>query len=107
MAAIRAYRTLKNDDGQLIVWSDPTKGGYGLVDCFNLDQNFASDDYVGIDHGPMLLGIENARSGLIWKLFMQHEAVQRSLKRLAIVRRNDVLRSRLQNKNIDLDTIRY
>lgn len=85
VAALRAFRNLKDDAGQPFVWLDPNQpGGYGLVDCFNLDQQYASDDYVGIDHGPMLLAIENARTGLIWRLFMGHEAVQRSVKRLRL-----------------------
>ena len=41
-----------------------------------------SDDYVGIDQGPILVAIENARSGLIWKLFMRHPMVIRALQRL-------------------------
>lgn len=85
VAALRAFRTLRKPDGKCMVWWDPKDGGYGLVDAFNLDQDWASDDYVGIDHGPMLLAIENARTGLIWKLFMQHETVKRSLQRLGLV----------------------
>ncbi|MFQ5807489.1 MAG: glucoamylase family protein [Phycisphaerae bacterium] len=84
LAAIRAYRSLNGADGKPLVWRDPKGGGYGFVDSFNLDQDFVCDDYVGIDQGPMLLAIENARTGLIWKLFMQHDTVQRALKRLRL-----------------------
>ncbi|MFH1747194.1 MAG: glucoamylase family protein [Planctomycetota bacterium] len=84
LAALLAFRHLTNSQNSLVVWRDPSKGGYGFVDSFNLDQQFASDDYVGIDQGPLLLGIENARTGLIWKLFMRHEAAQRSLRRLRL-----------------------
>ena len=84
LAAIRAFRTLKDETGRPVVWRDPTEGGYGFVDSFNLDQRFASDDYVGIDQGPMLLGIENARTGLIWKLFMRHDMVREALRRLKL-----------------------
>jgi len=84
MAAIRAFRSLKNGKGEPLVWRDPAKGGYGFVDAFNLDQGFASDDYVGIDQGPMLLAIENARTGLIWKLFMRHASARRAIKRLRL-----------------------
>jgi len=82
MDALQAIRSLKGPDGRPFVWRDPAEGGYGLVDCFNLDQNFASDDYVGIDHGPMLLAIENARTGLIGKLFMQSDTAKRAVARL-------------------------
>ncbi len=80
IAALREYRNMKFPN----VWWDPADGGYGFVDCFNIDQNFASDDYVGIDHGPLLLGIENARTGLIWKLFMRSETAKRGVKRLKL-----------------------
>lgn len=82
LAAIRAFRDLRAADGTPLVWRDPSKGGYGFVDSFNLDQNYAHDDYLGIDQGPMLLAIENARTGLIWKLFMRSATAQRSVERL-------------------------
>lgn len=84
LAAIRAFRALEDDRGQPLVWRDPRTGGYGFVDSFNLDQKYAHDDYVGIDQGPLLLAIENARTGLIWKLFMRHGMVRRSLERLEL-----------------------
>ncbi len=84
LAAIRAFRELKRPDGEPFVWRDPSTGGYGFVDSFNLSQDYACDDYTGIDHGPMLLAIENARSGLIWKLFMGHSWIQRATKRLQL-----------------------
>jgi hypothetical protein len=84
LAAIRAFRSLKDATGRPLIWRDPASGGYGFVDSFNLDQDFVCDDYVGIDQGPMLLAIENARTGLIWKLFMKHELAQRAVKRLRL-----------------------
>jgi len=82
LEALQAMRSLKDADDRPFVWRDPAQGGFGFVDCFNLDQKFASDDYVGIDQGPMLLAIENARTGLIWKLFMQSETARRAVARL-------------------------
>lgn len=84
--ALRAFRELKDGEGRPLVWRDPAEGGYGFADAFNLDQNYVSDDYVGIDQGPMLLAIENVRTGLIWKLFMQHESVRRAVTRLGLDR---------------------
>lgn len=84
VTALRAFRELKTADGKPWVWRDPAQGGYGLVDSFNIDQNFASDDYTGIDEGPMLLGIENARTGLVWKLFMSHPVAKRAVERLKL-----------------------
>jgi hypothetical protein len=84
LAAIRAFRSLRDGEGRPLIWRDPQQGGYGFVDSFNLDQGFVSDDYVGIDQGPMLLSIENVRTGLIWRLFMRHEAVRRAATRLRL-----------------------
>lgn len=52
---------------------------YGLVDAFNIDANWASDDYVSIDIGVMLLMVENYRTGLIWKYFMRNEYVKKGM----------------------------
>jgi len=82
MAAIRAFRTLTDGSDKLAAWHDIADGGYGLVDAFNLDQDYKADDYVGIDQGPLLLAIENARTGLIWRLFMRHSSSQRAAERL-------------------------
>ncbi len=86
LAAMRAFRGLKDDLGRPLVWRDPAKGGYGFVDAFNLDQGYVSDDYVGIDQGPMLLAIENARTGLIWALFMESDTARRGVRRLRLGR---------------------
>ncbi|MCH7719463.1 MAG: DUF1501 domain-containing protein, partial [Planctomycetes bacterium] len=86
LAAIRAFMDLKDAAGKPLIWRDPEEGGFGFADAFNLDQGYVSDDYVGIDQGPMLLAIENARTGLIWKLFMEHHVAQRAVKRLKLKR---------------------
>jgi hypothetical protein len=84
IAALRAYRSLNGKNGEPLVWRDPATGGYGFADSFNLDQQHASDDNIAIDVGPMLLAIENVRSGLIWRLFMKHAAAKRSVERLQL-----------------------
>ncbi|RKY25970.1 MAG: hypothetical protein DRP62_00140 [Planctomycetota bacterium] len=77
--ALRAMRNLKVD-GKAI-WKSPEEGGYGFWDGFNIDQHWISDHVIGIAQGPMLLLIENARSGLIWKLMMQNQHVLAGIKR--------------------------
>lgn len=84
VAALRAMRELKGKDGKPFVWRDPTEGGYGFLDSFNLDQNHAEPDYTGIDQGPMIVAIENARTGLIWKLFMEHPVAKAAVERLRL-----------------------
>ncbi|MCA9260671.1 MAG: hypothetical protein KDA61_15770, partial [Planctomycetales bacterium] len=84
MTALHAFRNLKGDDGKPLAWREPTEGGYAFVDSFNVETQVASDDNIAIDVGPMLLAIENARTGLIWKLFMQHADAQRAVARLRL-----------------------
>ncbi len=84
MAALRAFRELKGEDGQPLVWRDPEQGGYAFADSFNVDQQVACDDNIAIDVGPMILAIENVRTGLIWKLFMEHEHAKRASERLKL-----------------------
>lgn len=86
IAALRAMRELTDDAGRPLLWRDPQQGGYGLVDAFCLGSEppFVSDDYIGIDQGPLLVAIENARSGLVWKLFMRHPVAKRAAERLGL-----------------------
>jgi hypothetical protein len=84
LAAMRAFRDLKTPAGEPLVWRDPAKGGYAFADSFNLDQMVACDDNVAIDAGPLILAIENARTGLVWRLFMEHPSAQAAVERLKL-----------------------
>ena len=84
VAALREYMSLTAADGSPLVWRDPDDGGYGLVDSFSLDPPYGHQEYLGIDQGPMLLAIENVRSGLVWRLFMQHDVAKLAAKRLKL-----------------------
>jgi hypothetical protein len=84
LAALREYQSLSDADGQPLAWRDPIQGGYGFVDSFSLSPPYGEDDNVGIDVGPLLLAIENARSGLIWRLFMEHDVARRAVERLRL-----------------------
>ena len=57
-------------------------GPYGFTDAFNETKNWYADSYLAIDEGPIVAMIENYRSGLLWKLFMSCEEVQRGLQKL-------------------------
>lgn len=85
LAALRAFRDLKDKGGKPLVWRDPQQGAFAFADSFNVDQQVACDDNVAIDVGPLLLAIENARTGFIWKLFMEHEYARRSCERLELM----------------------
>ncbi|MBX3356799.1 MAG: DUF3131 domain-containing protein [Phycisphaeraceae bacterium] len=85
VAALRHYRSLTDASGAPLVWRDPANGGCGFLDAFNLGgSGWVASDYVAIDQGPLLLAIENARTGLIWRLFHAHPAVQQAMNRLGL-----------------------
>jgi hypothetical protein len=55
---------------------------HGFKDAFNLAQNWVASDCLAIDQGPIVVMIENYRSGLLWNLLMQNEDVLRGLANL-------------------------
>ena len=59
------------------IWS-----GYGFVDAFNESQNWYASSHLAIDQGPIIVMIENYRSGLLWKLFMSCPEIKGGLNKL-------------------------
>jgi hypothetical protein len=57
-------------------------GEYGFKDAFNLSEDWFAPSYLAIDQGPIIVMIENYRTGLLWNLFMSHPDVQNGLKKL-------------------------
>jgi len=57
-------------------------GEYGFYDSFNMTEKWWADSYLAIDQGPIVVMIENYRTGLLWDLFMEVEEVQNGLKKL-------------------------
>lgn len=57
-------------------------GEYGFRDAFNLDLNWASEIYMGLNQAPVVVMIENYRTGLIWNLFMKNQDVQRAVEKI-------------------------
>jgi hypothetical protein len=76
MTTLRYMRTAFGDH----IWSR-----YGFVDGFNPETGWVDSDVIGIDLGITLLQAENARTGLIWAVFMQAPEVQRALARAGFV----------------------
>ncbi|RYD70451.1 MAG: hypothetical protein EOP53_25400, partial [Sphingobacteriales bacterium] len=58
-------------------------GEYGFKDAFNLSQNWSSNLYMGLNQAPMVVMIENYRTGLIWKLFMKNTEINKGLKMIS------------------------
>src|SRR2546421_68872 len=59
------------------IWSE-----YGFVDAFNESRNWYAKSHLAIDQGPIIVMIENYRTGLLWKLFMGIPDIQNGLKKL-------------------------
>jgi hypothetical protein len=57
-------------------------GEYGFVDAFCEQRGWYADTFLAIDQGPIVVMMENHRSGLLWKLFMAIPEVQRGLRAL-------------------------
>jgi len=57
-------------------------GQYGFFDAFNPTRNWVSDGYLAIDQGPIVVMIENHRSGLIWDRFMSNPEIKGGMKKL-------------------------
>ena len=59
---------------------------YGFRDAFNLGQQWWGPHVLGIDQGPILIMIENYRSGRVWSVFQRSAIIQRGLARAGFVR---------------------
>jgi hypothetical protein len=89
--SIEALRWMKEQYGDKI-W-----GRYGFSDAFNTDPRWKdhfnagglwrSPDVLGIDQGAILLAVENARSGGVWKTFMESEHIRRAYERAKLERK--------------------
>ncbi|MDO8524931.1 MAG: glucoamylase family protein [Candidatus Omnitrophota bacterium] len=64
---------------------DMTMGKYGFTDAFNQKRAWSAREYLGINEGAIVLGIENFRSGLIWKYFMKNKYIQEAMKKIGFV----------------------
>ena len=63
------------------IWTE-----YGFRDAFNLEAKWFDPELIGIDQGPIVIMIENYRSGLVWKRFMEIPEIQRGLERAGFER---------------------
>ncbi|MFZ6014031.1 MAG: glucoamylase family protein [Bacteroidota bacterium] len=61
---------------------DKLWGPYGFYDAFNLSEGWIANSYLAIDQGPIIIMIENYRTGLLWDLFMSAPEVQNGMTKL-------------------------
>lgn len=76
--ALPAIKEMKRKYGEKIY------GKYGFTDAFNPQTGWVNKDVLGIDVGMTLLGIENFRTGNVWKWFMSNPEPRRGLRRAMI-----------------------
>ena len=57
-------------------------GPYGFYDAFNVTASWYASSFLAIDQGPIILMIENYRTGLLWDLFMSAPEVKEGLTKL-------------------------
>jgi hypothetical protein len=74
--SLAAMRHFYEDHG------DKLWGPYGFFDAFSEDADWYTPRYLAIDQGPIVVMIENYRSGLLWKLFMGAPEVKEGLRKL-------------------------
>jgi len=61
-------------------------GKYGFYDAYNATKNWYSNQYLAIDQGPIVIMIENYRSGLLWKIGENITELKNGLKAMEIHR---------------------
>jgi hypothetical protein len=67
---------------------DSLVGEYGPYDAFSFSANWYLPRYLAIDQGPIPVMIENYRTGLLWKLFMNAPEVKEGLNKLGFTYQN-------------------
>ncbi len=75
-ASMAAFKHFYRDLGDR-VW-----GIYGPIDAYNLDEDWWSPIYMGLNQAPITVMVENYRTGLVWKLFHSNPEIQTMLKKL-------------------------
>ncbi|MBC7744167.1 MAG: Ig-like domain-containing protein [Flavobacterium sp.] len=55
---------------------------YGFTDAFSMSEPWFAQSFLAIDQGPIIIMIENHRSGLLWNLFMSCPEVKAGMKNL-------------------------
>lgn len=80
--AMKHYRNQTRADGTPLVWRAPAAGGFGFQDSFNAGTGWVAPDCVAIDQGPLIVLIENARTGNVWNWVNASENVKAGRARL-------------------------
>ena len=74
--------TLRALRGFLTAYEGRLWGRYGFIDAFCPAKSWFANSFLAIDQGPIVVMIENHRSGLLWNLFMKIPEIQNGLRKL-------------------------
>jgi hypothetical protein len=77
LAAVRHFYETYGDAG---LW-----GLYGFEDAFNIDRAWYSNSYLAIDQGPIVIMIENYRSGILWNTFMRDPDIMEMVEKMDFI----------------------
>jgi hypothetical protein len=58
---------------------DKIWGEYGFYDAFSEQYKYYPQRYLAIDQGPIVIMIENYRTGMLWNIFMSNDEIQRAI----------------------------
>jgi hypothetical protein len=72
--SVAALRAMKDKYGQKVY------GKYGFIDAFNPNSGWVDTDVIGINVGIILVSAENARTGNIWRWFMQNPEIPKAMR---------------------------
>ena len=73
MAALKFYYYVLGDK----IWKE-----YGFVDAFALRETWFASSFLAIDQGPIIIMLENYRTGLLWNLFTSCPEVKNGMRSL-------------------------
>lgn len=78
--------TPKESEAAMMHWykdmKDSIWGNFGFYDAFSETAMWYPKRYLAIDEGPIVVMMENHRTGLLWDLFMSCPEIQTGLKKL-------------------------
>jgi hypothetical protein len=61
-------------------------GLQGFYDSYNPSRGWYAKSHIAIDQGPIIIMMQNYRTGLLWKLFMSHPYVQPALDKIGFTK---------------------
>lgn len=73
MAALKFFYYVLGDK----IWKE-----YGFVDAFSLGKLWYASSFLAIDQGPIIIMLENYRTGLLWNLFTSCPEVKTGMRNL-------------------------